>query len=232
MKPNAVTKAVLLFIAWLLLPQTANCFYSPSTGRWLSRDPIEEKGGLNLYAFVANDPIRKVDRLGLFWPFTKKPCCCCCAEDILFQNIQPYQVAFKFGHSFDSRIRLKYSSSAVKGDCKLEWWERSQSDTSRPEDSYKWTDMMNGPTASTFHGWIDTPRPCPGSVVIPVHDEPTISILVRQRRVLDFHIEVHSTPLCPCKWRMVLITAKQILEVDGSRQILSQEFVPGLTKYF
>ena len=30
--------------------------YSPSLGRFLSRDPIEEQGGLNLYAFVGNAP--------------------------------------------------------------------------------------------------------------------------------------------------------------------------------
>ena len=30
--------------------------YSPSFGRFLSRDPIEEQGGLNLYAFVGNCP--------------------------------------------------------------------------------------------------------------------------------------------------------------------------------
>jgi RHS repeat-associated protein len=31
-------------------------FYDPSTGRWLSRDPASEKGGLNLYGFVKNSP--------------------------------------------------------------------------------------------------------------------------------------------------------------------------------
>jgi hypothetical protein len=40
-------------------------YYNPSTGRWLSRDPIGEKGGPNLYGFVANDPISKSDALGL-----------------------------------------------------------------------------------------------------------------------------------------------------------------------
>ncbi len=40
-------------------------YYNASTGRWLSRDPIQEQGGLNLYAFVANDPIRFWDRFGL-----------------------------------------------------------------------------------------------------------------------------------------------------------------------
>jgi RHS repeat-associated protein len=40
-------------------------YYNPSTGRWLSKDPIEEQGGLNLYGFVINNPINKFDRLGL-----------------------------------------------------------------------------------------------------------------------------------------------------------------------
>jgi RHS repeat-associated protein len=39
--------------------------YSPSTGRWLCKDPIGERGGLNLYGFVGNDPIRRIDPFGL-----------------------------------------------------------------------------------------------------------------------------------------------------------------------
>jgi RHS repeat-associated protein len=41
-------------------------YYSPALGRWLSRDPIEEQGGLNLYGFVNNDPVNGVDVLGLY----------------------------------------------------------------------------------------------------------------------------------------------------------------------
>src|SRR5574344_728805 len=41
-------------------------YYSPALGRWLSRDPIEERGGLNLYGFVGNDPVNKWDVLGLY----------------------------------------------------------------------------------------------------------------------------------------------------------------------
>jgi len=40
-------------------------WYDPFNGRWPSRDPIGERGGLNLYGFVRNDGISKVDRLGL-----------------------------------------------------------------------------------------------------------------------------------------------------------------------
>ena len=47
--------------ALLLFPQIGRCFYNPSIGRWLSRDPLQEKGGLNLYANVGNNPINSVD---------------------------------------------------------------------------------------------------------------------------------------------------------------------------
>jgi RHS repeat-associated protein len=40
-------------------------FYQPSLQRWLTRDPIEELGGINLYGFVGNEPIKYVDLLGL-----------------------------------------------------------------------------------------------------------------------------------------------------------------------
>ena len=39
-------------------------WYDPQTGRWPSRDPIEEQGGVNLYGFVGNDGIDRSDYLG------------------------------------------------------------------------------------------------------------------------------------------------------------------------
>jgi RHS repeat-associated protein len=41
-------------------------YYSPKLGRWLSRDPIEEQGGLNLYGFCGNGPYDATDALGLW----------------------------------------------------------------------------------------------------------------------------------------------------------------------
>ena len=40
-------------------------YYSPNLGRWLSKDPIGEQGGLNLYAFEDNHGVNQVDYLGL-----------------------------------------------------------------------------------------------------------------------------------------------------------------------
>ena len=39
--------------------------YNPELGMWLSRDPIAENGGINLYAYVLNDPINYWDPYGL-----------------------------------------------------------------------------------------------------------------------------------------------------------------------
>ncbi len=38
--------------------------YHPDLGRWISRDPIGEEGGLNLYGFVGNDGVGIIDYLG------------------------------------------------------------------------------------------------------------------------------------------------------------------------
>ena len=39
-------------------------FYEPNVQRWLNRDPIEEKGGINLYGFVHNDALGNIDPMG------------------------------------------------------------------------------------------------------------------------------------------------------------------------
>jgi RHS repeat-associated protein len=40
-------------------------YYDPATGRWLSRDPIGEIDSHNLYIFVGNDSINRIDFIGL-----------------------------------------------------------------------------------------------------------------------------------------------------------------------
>jgi len=60
-------KTMFMLMVGLLgvcLGQQAHAFYNPSTGRWLSRDPIEEKGGGNLYGFARNAATGFVDTDG------------------------------------------------------------------------------------------------------------------------------------------------------------------------
>lgn len=58
---HSLLKYLLLLIAFSNLAQA---FYDSGQGRWLSRDSIEERGGLNLYEFAGNDGITHVDYLG------------------------------------------------------------------------------------------------------------------------------------------------------------------------
>ncbi|MBK8916086.1 MAG: RHS repeat-associated core domain-containing protein [Phycisphaerales bacterium] len=39
-------------------------YYSPRLGRWINRDPIGERGGLNLYRCLRNSPLDSIDALG------------------------------------------------------------------------------------------------------------------------------------------------------------------------
>lgn len=39
-------------------------YYSPQLGRWLTRDPLEEDGGINLYGFCGNDGVNRFDKDG------------------------------------------------------------------------------------------------------------------------------------------------------------------------
>jgi len=41
-------------------------YYSPELGRWINRDPIGERGGVNVYEFVFNNTVNRRDYLGFF----------------------------------------------------------------------------------------------------------------------------------------------------------------------
>jgi RHS repeat-associated protein len=40
-------------------------YYSAELGRWMTKDPIEERGGVNLYEFVNGNPVNEGDANGL-----------------------------------------------------------------------------------------------------------------------------------------------------------------------
>jgi len=55
---------LLTALTILAFTGTASAHYDPTIGRWLSRDPIGEEGGNNLYGFVDNDGVNNLDYLG------------------------------------------------------------------------------------------------------------------------------------------------------------------------
>jgi RHS repeat-associated protein len=66
-------------------------YYSPDLRRWLSRDPIGENGGVNLYAMVNNNPVSYIDLLGML---THKE-----SIDYLKSNASVFTVAIKVSFS-------------------------------------------------------------------------------------------------------------------------------------
>jgi len=59
-------RATLLLVILLLGPLgDAAAYYAPAQGRWMSRDPIGEAGGINLYQPVGNSSPQSIDPHGL-----------------------------------------------------------------------------------------------------------------------------------------------------------------------
>jgi RHS repeat-associated protein len=63
-------------------------FYNPPLGRWLSRDPIGDAGGINQYGFVKNRPVSRFDVLGL--TYYEEP----------IENMTLAALRDRFGHGF------------------------------------------------------------------------------------------------------------------------------------
>ena len=78
--------------------------YNPVLGRWINRDPIGEKGGLDLYAYVRDNPVDLTDFFGLC-PSGQSAddagaCCCACDMQTVKFLFRPLKFSpFDSGHS-------------------------------------------------------------------------------------------------------------------------------------
>jgi RHS repeat-associated protein len=81
-------------------------YYNPSTGRWLSRDPIEERGGKNLYGFLGNNGINRVDLKGLL------------SVDLTFSPETPQKMPYTYAAGFTGGGTIGGTDIDYDVDCK------------------------------------------------------------------------------------------------------------------
>ena len=72
-------------------------YYSPELGRWINRDPIQEKGGWNLYAMVENRVSNTNDTLGTYKYQVNKD-----KTDTV--NVEECEIVIFDGHGDDERL--------------------------------------------------------------------------------------------------------------------------------
>lgn len=65
MKMTMSRTLLLLALVFVTARHSVHAYYNPAVGKWLTRDPIEEGGGKNLLAILANDCKNNFDVLGL-----------------------------------------------------------------------------------------------------------------------------------------------------------------------
>jgi RHS repeat-associated protein len=110
-------------------------YYNPSTGRWPSRDPMEERGGLNLYEFVLNSPVNYVDLLGLLTRSAiertaqdmdnaiKNISCCCSGIREVFLTLQGSASGSSVTLSAKITPKGNVSSTCPVSVVKIYWWD-------------------------------------------------------------------------------------------------------------
>ena len=118
-----------VFTILLFITCTASAFYNPHIGRFLSRDPIEERGGKNQYGFVKNRPAGHWDYLGTYDPAaTWCPFCKPVSVSVTYSPVQPP----KIGLYDDSGISIRLGNDmtitwTVRGDPKKCTYSQNES---------------------------------------------------------------------------------------------------------
>lgn len=90
-------------------------YYQPETGRWLSRDPLGEAGGANLYAFNANSPTNLIDPDGQIWQYVGGAAIGAVAGGAIDIGVQLVQNGGDFGNIAWDSVATSAITGAVQG---------------------------------------------------------------------------------------------------------------------
>jgi hypothetical protein len=139
----------------MFTPGSRRCGYKTVSGQrqWLSRDPIEERGGFNLYAFAKNNCPNTYDKLGHK----------CCLLTWYPSGIPFYD--FEYGHSSlqcDSDVYVSaWPTSHGYGDVAItspvEWIHSrpvDQAREGRPPDWIECSDCIDGTAVASWYSSI------------------------------------------------------------------------------
>ena len=99
------------------LQQRGARYYKPELGRWTSRDPIGERGGDSVYAFLENNAVNDVDLLGLTASASEFA-----AEELSAMLIDIQRHNLTRGATRIGNYVARVLERAISGDIFFLWW--------------------------------------------------------------------------------------------------------------
>jgi len=137
---------VALLAIFVVTQAHAMRWYSPSTGSWFSRDPIEEAGGLNLSGFLDNDPVNRIDPTGLVGCSSN---CKCVSVSVSFDDgssaVNWHWVREGRSIRFGSTMKVEWTVYGSPGRCKY---------FQRETGNFIWSRRSGDPGAKSAR-WMD-----------------------------------------------------------------------------
>ena len=141
-------------------------FYSPEFGRWLTPDPAGFTDGMNLYAFVHNDPLTHFDEYGLLDYGQYEPR----RENPYFQKVSQFgrQLASQFTHEmyntfyqpFASEISRFSRFSGMDKHARFGDWDESRIESERNSiDKFFGTNLAESYGSSSVFACMELPAP-------------------------------------------------------------------------